>query len=148
MRVGKKNFALESQQNEALKNDKLVIMNKKSEGGITAIDLILEPDKFDQLGSECRLTYEEYCDAINRFLEDEEKTWHELRMKDQINMGRDYIIEATILKYAKEHYGIKREDFNGSDLNYVKRFDTEGRFLGEAVYISLTAISQMQMVVK
>jgi hypothetical protein len=148
-RIGsKRNFMLESQQNEMQENDKLVAMNTKSEGGITTIDLILEPDKFDALGSECRLTLDEYCNVVNEFIEDEEKDWHELRMKDQINMTRDYILEATVLKYAKEHYNLDRKQFNGSDLNYVKRYDDQGRFLGEALVITLTLIPQMNATIK
>jgi hypothetical protein len=139
---------IESQQNEMENNDKLVICNRKTDGGITTIDLVLEPDKFDALGSECRLTLDEYCDVLNKLVEDEEKDWHELRMKDQVNMTRDYIIEATILKYAKEHYGLDRSHFNGSDMNYVKRYDEKGRFVGEAVIITLTMIPEMGMVVQ
>ena len=148
-RIGnKKNFMLESQANELKENKELVIMNKKTDGGVTTIDLILEPDKFDQFGSECRLTYDEYIDVLNEFIEEEEDTWHELRMKDQVNETRDRIIAATMIKYAKEHYGIKEEDFNGKDINYLKRYDEKGRFLGEAVIVTLTLIPEMNMKVK
>jgi hypothetical protein len=148
-RIGaKKNFMIESQQNEIQNNEKLVICNSKSEGGITNIDLILEPNRFDALGSECRLSFDEFCDVINQCIDEEEKDWHELRMKDQVNMTRDAIIEATILKYAKEHYDLDRKNFNGSDLNYVKRYDGEGRYTGEAIMISLTLIPQMNMTVR
>lgn len=146
MRIGtKKNFALESQQNERQVNDKLVIMNMKAEGGITNIDLILEPDKFDTLGSECRLTFDEYCEVMNKLVEAEEKEWDELRMKDQINITRDAILEATIMKYAKEHYNLNPEVFTGKDMNYSKRYDDLGRFIGEAVIITYMSIPTMNM---
>lgn len=143
----KKNFALESQQVESKKDDKPVIVTERMENGMKTTDLILEPEKFDELGSICRLSFEEYCDVINQLVEDEENDWSELRMKDQVNITRDKIIEATIMKYAKEEFEIKRESYNGSDLNYVKRYDSQGRFIGEAVIITLTSIAQMNMVV-
>lgn len=146
-RIGskKKNFNLESQQNERQENDKLVLMNTKSEGGITNIDLILEPDKFDMLGSECRLSFDEYCEVINKLVEDEEKEWDELRMKDQINITRDAILQATMMKYSREHYNLNPDVFTGSDINYSKRYDNEGRFIGEAVIITFMSIPTMNM---
>jgi hypothetical protein len=135
----------ESQVEEMKENKELVIMNKRTDGGITTIDLILEPDKFDAFGNECRLTLDEYIQVMNDFIDEEEKEWHELRMKDQVNETRDRIIEATMIKYAKEKYGIKDSDFNGKDINYLKRYDEEGRFLGEAVIVTLTQIPEMNM---
>jgi len=136
-RIGaKRNFAMESQTHELETNDKVITIHEKQEAGIRTVDLTLEPDKFDQFGSQCRLTYDEYCDAINSVLEAEEKEWHELRMKDQVNLTRDALIEATIMKYAKQEYGIDPSMYTAKDLNYVKRF-SNGKFLGEAVVITL-----------
>ncbi len=147
MKIGnkKRNFALESQQQEMQENDKLIVLVEKSEGGITNIDLILEPNRFDKLGSECRLTHDEYCEVINKLVDDEEDEWDELRMKDMVNLTRDAIIEATIFKYAKEHYEIEKSQLTGSTLDYNKRYDEQGRFLGEAVIVTCMRIPSMDM---
>ncbi len=143
-RIGsKKNFMRESQAEEMEQNDKIIIMDSKTDKGIQNIDLTLEPNKFDQLSSKVRLSYDEYCDVINSLIEEEEAEWDELRMKDQVNITRDAIIQATILKYAKEEYKIDSEKFTGIDINYTKRYDMEGRFLGEATIVTLTAIPMM-----
>lgn len=139
----KKNFILESQKAEMEGNDKIVIMQSKTDKGIQNIDLILEPDKFDQLSSKVRLTFEEYCDIINDLAEEEEGEWEELRMKDQVNLTRDAIIQATIMKYAKEEYNIDKDNYTGIDINYSKRYDGEGRFLGEATIVTMTAVPMM-----
>ncbi|WP_067923664.1 hypothetical protein [Alicyclobacillus shizuokensis] len=144
----KKNFVLESQTHELKTNDQVLIVQQKSDGGITNYDLILEPDKFDQLGSEVRLSFEEYCETINDLVTEEEDDWDSLRMKDQINMTRDAILERTILKYAKEKYGLDPEQFNGHDMNYIKRYGSDGSFLGEAVIVTLTMIPTMNAAVK
>lgn len=148
-RVGpRKNMMLESQAEEMKNNDKIIIMNKKAENGIENVDLILEPNKFDELSSKCRLTFDEYCDVINSLLDEEEKDWHELRMKDQVNLTRDAIIKATILKYAVEHYNIDLKRYSGTDTNYIKRYDENGNFIGEAIIITLTCIPIMGAVIK
>lgn len=152
-RIGSKNkrdynYMRESQAAEMAQNDKIVIMQQKSDRGITNIDLILEPNKFDELSSKVRLGFEEYCDVINDLIEEEEADWNELRMKDQVNITRDAIIQATILKYAEEEYSINKEAYSGKDINYIKRYDTEGRFLGEATILTLTAIPMMGVKVK
>ena len=139
----KKNYVLESQQEEMQGNDKIVIMQVKTDQGIQNIDLTLEPDKFDKLSSTVRLSFEEYCDVVNDLIEEEEDEWDELRMKDQVNITRDAIIQATIMKYAAEEYNINREDYSGIDINYTKRYDEEGRFLGESTIVTLTAIPMM-----
>lgn len=139
----KKNYVLESQQEEMQGNDKIVIMQVKTDQGIQNVDLILEPDKFDKLSSKVRLSFEEYCDVVNDLIEEEEDEWDELRMKDQVNITRDAIIQATIMKYASEEYNIQREDYSGVDINYTKRYDEDGRFLGESTIVTLTAIPMM-----
>lgn len=146
MRIGpKRNFALESQQEEVKENDKIVTMVRKSEHGITNIDFILEPERFDELGRECRLTFDEYCDAINKVIEEEEADWPELRMKDQVNITRDAILEATVLKYVQQEYKMSPDQFTGRDLNYSKRYDEQGRFIGEALIITYMHIPTMEM---
>lgn len=138
-RIGsKKNFMVESQQNDLEHNDKLVNLNQNEHGGVTVTELILEPTKFDSLGSECRLTFDEYCETVNTVIESEEADWSDLRMKDQINITRDAIMEATVLKYAKQSYDIDPTKFNGRELSYTKRYDSNGRFIGEAVIIRMT----------
>ncbi|HDX9674054.1 hypothetical protein P4I85_13485 [Bacillus cereus] len=145
-RIGiRKNFMRESQAAELENNDKIVILDKKADKGIETVDLILEPDKLDQLSSKCRLTMDEYCGVINTLIEEEESEWDDLRMKDQINITRDGVLQATILKYAKEEYGIDKDNYNGTDFNYIKRYDKQGGFLGEAMVLSLTAIQMMNM---
>lgn len=144
-RIGSKsrrdyNYMRESQLAEMEQNDKIVIKVQKTDRGIETLDLILEPNKFDELSSKVRLTFDEYCDVINNLIEEEEKEWNELRMKDQVNITRDVIIQATIMKYVKEEYEINPEDYSGSDINYLKRYDDEGRFIGEATIVTLTRI--------
>lgn len=145
-RIGiRKNFMRESQAAELENNDKIVILDQKADNGIETIDLILEPDKLEQLSSKCRLTFEEYCDVINTLIEEEESEWDDLRMKDQINITRDALLQATILKYAKNEYAIDKDHYNGRDFNYIKRYDKQGGFLGEAMVLSLTAIQMMNV---
>lgn len=139
----KKNFILESQQAEMEGNDKIIIMQTKTDNGIENIDLILEPNKFDELSSKVRLTFEEYCDVINDLIEEEEEEWNELRMKDMVNITRDAIIQETIMKYAKQEYNIDKKNYSGFDINYTKRFDGEGQFVGEATIVTLTSIPMM-----
>jgi hypothetical protein len=139
----KKNFMRESQAAEMDQNDKIVIMQSKTDKGIQNIDLILEPNKFEELSSKVRLTFDEYCNVINELIEEEEDDWDELRMKDQVNITRDAILQTTILKYASEEYGIQKEKFSGIDINYLKRYDEQGRFIGEATVLTLTSIPMM-----
>jgi hypothetical protein len=147
-RIGSKskrdyNYMRESQLAEMEMNDKIIILHKKADRGIENIDLILEPNKFDQLSSKVRLTFDEYCEVINDLIEEEESEWDELRMKDQVNITRDAIIQATMLKYAKDEYNINKDSYSGKDINYLKRYDEEGRFLGEATILTLTLIPMM-----
>jgi hypothetical protein len=144
----KKNFILESQKAEMEGNDKIIIMQSKTDKGIQNINLILEPDKFDQLSSTIRLTFNEYCDVINELAEEEESDWAELRMKDQVNITRDAIIQATIMKYAEEEYNINQDNYSGVEISYTKRYDGEGRFLGEATIVTLTSIPMMGATVR
>lgn len=145
-RIGsKKNFMRESQVAEMEENKNAVAMTKRHEGGVLTVELSLEPDKFDLLGSECRLDFDQFLSVMNDIADEEEDDWGSLRMKDQINIVRDRIIEETILKYAKEKYEINIEEFSGKDLSYIKRYDGEGRFLGEATVLTLTLIPTMGM---
>jgi SUMO ligase MMS21 Smc5/6 complex component len=129
-------------------NDKLVIMAERMERGVHTIDLTLEPNMFDAFGSKCRLTYDEYCDTINKLLEEEEKEWHELRMKDMVNLTRDALIEATMLKFAREEYQIDTTKYSANDMNYMKRYAPGGQFIGEAVVITLVMVPEMNMTVR
>ncbi|MCD7910907.1 hypothetical protein KC480_05130 [Bacillus velezensis] len=144
----KRNFMLESQAKEMSENDKIVKLVSKTDKGIENVDLILEPNKFEELSTKVRLSYEEYIDVINDLVEAEEVEWDELRMKDQVNITRDAIIQATILKYAEKEYNIDKSNYSGVSINYDKRFDEKGRFLGEATTVTLTAIALMGVKVK
>lgn len=152
-RIGSKthrdyNYMRESQLAEMEQNDKIVILHKKADRGIENVDLILEPNKFDQLSSKVRLSFDEYCEVINELIEEEESEWDELRMKDQVNITRDAIIQSTIMKYAKDEYGIDKEFYTGKDINYLKRYDDQGRFIGEATILTLTKIPMMGVITK
>lgn len=148
-RIGnKRNFMLESQAEEMNENDKIVKLVSKTDKGIENIDLILEPNKFEELSSLVRLSYEEYIDVINELVEAEEAEWDELRMKDQVNITRDAIIQATILKYAEKEYGIDKSKYSGISINYDKRYDQSARFIGEAITVTLTAIALMGVKIK
>lgn len=143
-RIGsKKNFMAESQAQELQETDRIITMSTTINKGIQNVELVLEPTKLDELSSTTRLTFDEYCEVINLFINEEEDEWDELRMKDQINLTRDAILEATMLKYAKEVYQIDKKNYAGMDLNYYKRYDQEGRFLGEATVITLTSMPMM-----
>lgn len=134
-RLNKKHsFQAEGHANEMEHNDAIVIVEDK---GQHFLDLILEPDKLERLSSECRLTQEEYVDAIERFLDSEGADWKELRMKDQINLTRDEIIKDTMLKFVNEKHGINRKDFNGIEISYNKRYDKTGTYIGEAIILSM-----------
>lgn len=134
-RLSKKHsFQAEGHASEMEHNDAIVIVEDK---GQHFIDLILEPDKLERLSTECRLTQEEYVDAIERFLETEGSDFKELRMKDQINLTRDEIIKDTMLKFVKEKHEIDRKDFNGIEISYNKRYNQEGHYIGEAIILSM-----------
>lgn len=130
----KHSFQAEGHENELKNNESIVIVEDK---GQHFIDLILEPDKLERLSSECRLTQEEYVDAIERFLDSEGSDWKELRMKDQVNLTRDEIIKDTMLKFVKEKHNIDRKDFNGIEVSYNKRYDKDGSYIGEAIILSM-----------
>lgn len=137
-RLSKKHsFQAEGHENELKQNHEIVIIEDK---GQHFIDLILEPDKLERLSSECRLTEEEYVDAIERFMDSEKSDWKELRMKDMINLTRDEIIKDTMLKYVNEKHGLNRKDFNGIEVSYNKRYDGQGTYIGEAIILSLHKI--------
>lgn len=137
-RLNKKHsFQAEGHANELKQNHEIVIVEDK---GQHFVDLILEPDKLERLSSECRLTEEEYVDAIERFMDSEKNDWKELRMKDMINLTRDEIIKDTMLKYVKEKYSFDRKDFNGIEVSYNKRYDAAGTYIGEAIILSLHKI--------
>lgn len=143
-RIGsKRNFNNESQVQEVQENKDLIKVISKSEGGVELIDLILEPNKFEELSSKKRLDFDEFCDAINTLIDDEEDDWNTLRMKDQVNMTRDRIIEDTIVKYAKEELNINTDAVSGREISYVKRFGEQGEYIGEAITVSLTKMPQM-----
>lgn len=125
-------LAIESQLTKTL-----IQVNKRLESGQCLVDISLEPDQLDEFGSACRLNDEEFCETINSVIELEQSDWHELRMKDQINMTRDAIIEATMLKYVKETLHIAWERYYAKDMNYVKRYDPQGKYLGEAIVITI-----------
>ncbi len=131
------------ERQESMENKMLVSFQKDQDQANFHVTLTLEPENFDALGSECRLTYDEFCDAINTEISAEESEWHELRMKDMVNLTRDAVLEATILKYAKEKYDLNSGDFTGKAIDYSKRYDTEGKFLGEAMSISYVYIPVM-----
>lgn len=69
-------------------------------------------------------------------------------MKDQVNITRDAIIQATILKYAEKEYGIDKSKYSGISINYDKRYDKSARFIGEAITVTLTAIALMGVKIK
>lgn len=149
MRVGiKENFMTKSQAHELESTQDIITIDFKTGEGAKTIDIILEPTKLDELGTVCRLNLEEYIEAVNEFIDSEKESWNSLRMKDQINGVRDKILEKTILKYAKEKHGLDLENYNGTDVNYIKRYDKDGKYLGEAIIITLTSIPEMQMQVR
>ncbi|CDQ41761.1 hypothetical protein [Virgibacillus salexigens] len=139
----KKNFSLESGAAEIKKNDKLINVNVNTDGGVQVIDLILEPHHFDELSSEVRLNFDEYCNALNDFIDEEEDDWKSLRMKDQVNMTSDHIIKATIIKYAKEKEHIDVDKASGIEISYLKRHNEKGMYLGEAINVTLTIMPQL-----
>ncbi|MBR3119679.1 hypothetical protein [Oceanobacillus profundus] len=142
-RIGsKKNYVVESHLNDKKKNQDLVQVKKSSEGGTEVINLILEPDKYEELSMKTRLTFDEFCDCINTFIGSEEDDWDSLRMKDQINLSRDEIIAETMIKYAKEELKIDTDKATGREISYAKSYDEQGVYAGEIITVSLTNMNQ------
>lgn len=142
LRVGKKrNFMLESQSKELKETKEIVKIVERNSGGTKAIDLILEPTKIDELSKECRLTLEEYVDAINDLIEQEEDDWESLRMKDQIDLTRDIIIERTVLKYVREKLGMDLSGYDATNVSYMERLNENRMPIGKAIMITLMAVN-------
>lgn len=142
LRVGKKrNFMLESQSKELKETKEIVKIVERNSGGTKAIDLILEPTKIDELNKECRLTLEEYVDAINDLIEQEEDDWESLRMKDQIDLTRDIIIERTVLKYVREKLGMDLSGYDATNVSYMERLNENRMPIGKAIMITLMAVN-------
>ena len=133
----RKNFIKESHQSEIDNNDKLVIFKKKTDG---FIELILEPNKLNELSSACRLTQDEFIESIDEFIMNEEDSWDDLRMKDQYDGPRDMIIKNTILKYAQEEYGINRNNYDGVSIAYTPRINENKELIGDQIIITLTKL--------
>lgn len=133
----RKNFIKESHQAEIEKNDKTVIVNKKEDG---QVELILEPNKFNELSNLCRLTQDEFIEAIDEFMMNEEDSWGDLRMKDQCDGPRDMIIRNTILKYAEQEYGIVRKEYEGISTAYTPRINDKKELIGDQIIIALTKL--------
>lgn len=147
MRIGrnkKNNYMTATQEVEVQGNDKLIIYRDEQELGLNQVELILEPNKIDQLGSECRLTFDEFLNIMNEIADEEEEDWSSLRMKDMININRDKIIEATIIKYAEKEFDLKIDQFSGREVSYNKRYDKDGNFIGETFIVTLTRIPGMR----
>jgi hypothetical protein len=104
--------------------------------------MTLEPEKFEEFSSDYRLTFDEYCDAIDKAASEEFDDWSELRLRDQIAMSQDALITKTMIKYAKTEENLDLSKFNGNNLEYIKRYDTEGTFIGEAIRLTLLSIDQ------
>lgn len=134
----KNNFMTKSHTEELEQNNKTVIINKRD--GSSIIDLILEPNKFNELSSECRLTVEEFVDAIDEFITNEESDWSEIRMKDMIDCSRDMIIKKTILKFAKEHYKINEKEYDGKSISYTPRFNEDNELIGDQIVVTLSKL--------
>lgn len=134
----KNNFMTKSHAEELEQNNEIVIINKRDNNSV--IELILEPNKFNQLSTECRLTVEEFVDAIDEFITNEEDDWSELRMKDIIECSRDMIIKKTVLKFAKEHYKIDEKNYDGNSISYTPRFNEENELIGDQIVVSLTKL--------
>lgn len=139
----KKNFVRESQDRELKEKNEILTINERSDGGVSTVDLILEPYQFEKFSSQCRLNIEEFVEAINSIIDEEEDDWNSLRLKDEVNIVRDRILERAILKYAKEEHYLDIEKYIGKDINYIKRFDKNGKFIGEATIVTLTSIPEM-----
>lgn len=146
-KIGKiKDYSKIAAEEERKKNeDKVLLIKEKNENGITVIDLILEPDKFNKLNIQTRLTFNEFCDALNEALEEEESEWNTLRMRDQIQMTRDKIIEATMIKYASEQGWIDPNRINGKSINYSPNYDMEGNYIGDSIIVSLTMLTGLSI---
>jgi len=142
----KNNLTFASQAAE-MEKDELITVRRHTQNQITSdivnIDLILEPNKFNEFSSEWRLTHEEFVETINQLAKEEKREWSELRMKDQINITRDAILEATILKYAKEKLGYNIENISGKEINYSKRYDLKGNYMGESIIVTLVYANQI-----
>lgn len=147
MRVGrgkKNNFMTATQEQELNNNSKLVIYRDEQELGLNQVELVLEPNKIDKLSSECRLGFEEFLVIMNDIADEEESDWDSLRMKDIINICRDKILEATIIKYSEKEYGLDMKRFSGREISFNKRYDEEGTFIGESFIVTLTCLPGMR----
>lgn len=132
----KDNYALDAHKEELDSNDKVVIV--KNDGDL--VTLTLEPNKFSELSTKCRLDEDEFVEAIDELMEVESDDWSELRLKDMINGTRDNLIKHTILKYAKEEYSIDPSKYDGIGISFIQRLDTNGYVIGDQVVVTLSKI--------
>ena len=147
MRIGrgkKNNYMTATQEEEVNGNDKLIIYRDEEELGFNQVELVLEPNKIDKLSSECRLTFEEFLDVMNEIADEEESDWESLRMKDIINITRDKILEATIIKYSVAEFGLEMKRFSGREISFSKRYNEAGDFIGESFVLTLTYMPGMR----
>lgn len=143
MRVGrsvKKNYMNDSQLKELTENDKIVKFRSENELGINQVELVLEPNKRNELSQNERISVEEYIDAINTIIDEEESEWDTLRPNDIMSITQDKLLELAIMKYAKKEYEVDPAKFSGKEISYNKRYNGEGQYIGSAYIITLTRL--------
>lgn len=144
MKQKKVSFALHSQEERTKRSEIIQIEEKAPGNGIRRIvELTLEPTKMGILGKKTRLDRDEYLDAIGRMLQEEQDSWEELRMRDQIRLTRDYIMGETMIKHCIENNlitDITEQMKNNYSFKYGKRSDVDGQMIGESLTVILTQL--------
>lgn len=146
-RIGRiKDYSMKSLQEEKEQLEEVLKIESKSDNGIATVTLTLYSDKVNQLNNETRLSYDEFCDALNEMLDEEEDDWNTLRIKDQIDLTRDKILEATMIKHAQEKQGLKLGHINGKEVSYTQDYDEDEKYIGNTIIISLTFMQGISVV--
>lgn len=129
----KTNFVLAGHQDEIDKQDELLKLTRDAK----TVRVQLEPTRIKELSSLCRLTVDEFVDAVDNFINQETDSWEELRMIDMIKGTEAAVIKMTMLKYLKEKHNIKDTDYQGTDLTMSPRFDSNGEIVGDVIVLTL-----------
>jgi|SRR5699024_2308463 len=134
----RKNLRGEKYENHLEKQSELVQVESKKENGTTIIKLTVEPVNMNEVGSEARQNFSEFCETINSLVDAEENDWDSLRLKDQIALVEEYLIKETIIKYAVEKLNLKFSSENtNTSIESINRYNVKDQFVGQAKVVTI-----------
>jgi hypothetical protein len=93
-------------------------MKSKQDKDYYYYELEIKEDEISQIYKETKLDEEEYMEAIYSFVSAEKDDWSSLKMKEQIEMTKQTIMEKVFEKHAKKEYKINFEKADIKDVDY------------------------------